>query len=122
MHESTGPSSYEKNTKEQYEALGRFVEAFEAMVNEVRESTIALIERDRKHGRLIEIALHHHVLTAKPLYEIFRAVVIPLLVTRRHCYVNNEHHFLQFLQTTIFLHATIPLRVFRLLPCRIVNA
>jgi hypothetical protein len=79
MHESTGPSSYKKNTKEQYEALGRFVEAFEAMVNEVRESTIALIERDRKHGRLIEIALHHHVLTAKPLYEIFRAVVMEIV-------------------------------------------
>lgn len=33
----TNEASYQKNTKEQYEMLGRFVEAFELMVNEVRE-------------------------------------------------------------------------------------
>jgi hypothetical protein len=79
MPDTEKPKPYEENTKEQYEALGRFVEAFEAMVNEVRESTIALIERDGKHRRLIEIVLHHQVLTAKPLYEIFRAVVVEVV-------------------------------------------
>ena len=79
MPDTEKPKTYEKNTKEQHEALGRFVEAFEAMVNEVRESTIALIERDGKHCRLIEIVLHHQVLTAKPLYEIFRAVVVEVV-------------------------------------------
>lgn len=29
----TNAEAYKKNTKEQYEALGRFIEAFEAMVN-----------------------------------------------------------------------------------------
>ena len=79
MPDTEKPKTYEENTKEQYEALGRFVEAFEAMVNEVRESTIALIERDGKHRRQIEIVLHHQVLTAKPLYEIFRAVVVEVV-------------------------------------------
>jgi len=31
----TNNEAYKKNTKEQYEALGRFVEKFELMVNEV---------------------------------------------------------------------------------------
>jgi outer membrane protein assembly factor BamD (BamD/ComL family) len=53
------PRDYEKNTSAQYEALGRFVEAFEAMVNEARENAIQLIERDPHHGRLVAIALHH---------------------------------------------------------------
>jgi hypothetical protein len=33
-------SAYEKNTSAQYEALGRFVENFEMMVNDVREICI----------------------------------------------------------------------------------
>jgi hypothetical protein len=70
---------YQKNTKEQYESLGRFVEAFEAMVNEVRESIITLLERDYRRRRLIEIVLHNQVFSAKPLYEVFRAVVIEIV-------------------------------------------
>jgi hypothetical protein len=34
--------AYEKNKKEKYESLGRFVEAFEAMVDKVRETAIDL--------------------------------------------------------------------------------
>src|ERR1700730_4099177 len=94
MPDTEKPKTYEKNTKEQYEALGRFVEAFEAMVNEVRESTIALIERDGKHRRLIEIVLHHQVLTAKPLYEIFRAVD-PGTTLRRELERAAQTRFLQ---------------------------
>jgi hypothetical protein len=69
----------EANAKAQYEALGRFVEAFEAMVAEARESAIALIERDPHHGRLVAIALHHSSITAKSVYEIFRAVVAEII-------------------------------------------
>jgi hypothetical protein len=38
--QSATEEKLEKNTTEQYAALGRFVEAFEAMVNEVREICI----------------------------------------------------------------------------------
>ena len=34
--------AYQKNTKEQYEMLGRFVAAFEHMVNNVRQYTISI--------------------------------------------------------------------------------
>jgi hypothetical protein len=76
---ATEPAPYEKNTKEQYEALGRFVEAFEAMVNKVRNACIDLLAPDRRRQHLVEVALHHHALAAKPLCDIFRAVIIELI-------------------------------------------
>jgi hypothetical protein len=60
----TNPEELIKNTTEQYAALGRFVEAFELMVHEVREICIERIcagiggsERER----LIEIPFHNQV-------------------------------------------------------------
>jgi hypothetical protein len=70
---------HERDKKEQYEVLGRFVEAFEAMVDEVRETAINLLERDQRHRRLIEIVIHHQVFSAKPLYEIFRGVIVAII-------------------------------------------
>jgi hypothetical protein len=85
----TNESNYEKNTKEQYEALGRFVEAFELMVNEVREVCIERIctgvgSSEREH--LVEISFHHQAMTAKPLYDIMRAIIAELVnkPTSRH--------------------------------------
>jgi hypothetical protein len=68
-----------RNTKEQYEMLGRFVEAFEMMVSEVRESIIGFFEHDRRGGVLAEIALHHSALSAKPLFDIFRAMIVEMV-------------------------------------------
>lgn len=79
MPTGSDDDAYKKNTSEQYESLGRFVEAFERMVHEVRESSIALIERDGRHTRLVEVALHHQSLTAKPLLDIFRALVMEIV-------------------------------------------
>jgi hypothetical protein len=63
--------AYTRNVKEQYEALGRFIEAFELMVNGVREGCIALLGGHRHHN---EIIFHHKVMTAQPLFEIYRAI------------------------------------------------
>jgi hypothetical protein len=71
--------NYERNTKEQYERLGRFVEMFEAVVQEARDACIDLLGRDRQQKRLIEIAFHHQVLTAKPIFEIMRAIIIEIV-------------------------------------------
>jgi hypothetical protein len=67
------------HSRDQYEALGRFVEAFEAMVAETRETCINLLARSGRHRDLIEIAFHHNVLTAKPVYEIMRAIIAELV-------------------------------------------
>jgi hypothetical protein len=72
----TDDGAYKKNTSEQYEALGRFVEAFEAIVNELRESCIYLLVSDDPRGRLADVAFHHPALSAKPLWDIFRALVV----------------------------------------------
>jgi hypothetical protein len=70
---------YAKNTKDQYEALGRFIEAFEMMVNEVREVSIEIVSRDGKHYELVQVPFHHGALTAKPLYEIMRALIAEVI-------------------------------------------
>jgi hypothetical protein len=79
MSESEKRKSYEQNTKEQNEQLGRFVEMFEAVVQTTRDACIDLLGRDRQQKRLIEIAFHHHVLTAKPIFEIMRAIIIEIV-------------------------------------------
>jgi hypothetical protein len=70
--------AYNKNTKDQYEALGRFVVAFEGMVNEARSCCINLLESG-EISQLVVVPLHHPALTAKPLFEIFRALIIDYL-------------------------------------------
>jgi hypothetical protein len=67
---------YETNIREQYERLGRFVESFEAMVNAVRTRCIYLLGDDGPQQRLHLIIFHHQSLTAKPLFELFRAMTI----------------------------------------------
>jgi hypothetical protein len=66
---------YEKNTKEQYEALGRFVEAFEQMVHEARTCCLDLLQfgLSRQQKKLVEIPLYYHTLGAKAVFDIFRA-------------------------------------------------
>jgi hypothetical protein len=71
--------AYNKNTAEQYEALGRFVVAFEAMVDEARQCSVALLTTDAPVSRLNDIAFHHPALTTKPLFEILRAIIIEYL-------------------------------------------
>jgi len=77
----TNDEGYAKNTKEQYEALGRFVEAFELMVNEVREICIERVCASVGSERqlLVEISFHHQVMTAKPLLDIMRAIIAEIV-------------------------------------------
>jgi hypothetical protein len=70
--------AYEKNIKEQFETLGRFVEAFENMVDEVRSSCMLLMGPNPFDDRLPLIAFHHGAMTAKPLFDIMRAMIAQL--------------------------------------------
>ena len=69
----------EKNIREQYEALGRFVEAFEQMVHEARSACEFLLDPKLERQSVVSTALHHSIMTAKPLFEIMRAVVAETL-------------------------------------------
>jgi hypothetical protein len=75
----TVPEAYEKNTKEQYEMLGRFVEAFELMIYEIREIILTISARDSGNIVLFQTALYHSALTAKPLFDILRAIIAEVL-------------------------------------------
>jgi hypothetical protein len=72
-------TTYETNVKEQYEALGRFIEAFEGMVHEARETCIDILSRDGKHILLVQVTLHHQNLAAKAVFEICRGLIAEVL-------------------------------------------
>jgi hypothetical protein len=67
---------YEAATKAQYEALGRFVQAFELMVFAIRSSIEHRLGLESKNMVFFtRMLFHHSALTAQPLWEMFRAVV-----------------------------------------------
>ncbi len=68
-------TAYDKNTREQYETLGRFVEAFEMLVNEVRFVCTAIMGPNPFSSAIPQIVFHHGAMTAKPLFEIMRAMI-----------------------------------------------
>jgi hypothetical protein len=68
--------AYNKNTEKQYEALGRFVVAFEGMVDEARGCALNLLKHNSPNSALLDIAFHNPALTAKPTFDIFRAIVV----------------------------------------------
>lgn len=77
-------SVYDKNTKEQYEALGRFVVSFEGMVNQVRELCVYLLAYQKglifnapysPRQKFVSVAMNHQSMTAKPLFEILRCLI-----------------------------------------------
>jgi hypothetical protein len=75
-----------KNTNEQYECLGRFVEAFEDMVDWMRIASMDLLShlsdnptQSETHRILLHIVFYHQALSAKPLLELMRAMVAEVL-------------------------------------------
>jgi hypothetical protein len=74
MAEEARKEKYDRQTKEQFEELGRFVQQFEAMVDAVRRTCLQLTTTSVKHHRLMNIILHHSSMTAWPLFEIARAL------------------------------------------------
>jgi hypothetical protein len=73
----------QENINAQLMALGRFIEAFELMVDEVSDYCVMLICRSlastTENHPLVEIAFHHQVMTAKPLYDIMRAIIAEII-------------------------------------------
>jgi hypothetical protein len=68
--------AHKTNTTAQYEALGRFVEAFELMVDETRRVSIKIIKRDDQHEKLVEVIFHADSMTARPLFDIMKALIV----------------------------------------------
>lgn len=77
---------HEINQKEQFEALGRFVQSFEDMVDQARticmdifSSLSGSLTHESLHRILLHIIFHHQSITAKPIFEIMRAMIGQIL-------------------------------------------
>ena len=71
---------YNRQTGEQFETLGRYVQAFEQMIAAVRFVLLQLTTRGAgpagvKHQGLLNIVFHHQAMTAQPLFDILRAII-----------------------------------------------
>jgi hypothetical protein len=69
------PEDEEQQVAASFEALGRFVQAFEDMVNEARNACLMILSEPKpKWQALVNIALHHRVMTAQPLMDIMQGI------------------------------------------------
>src|SRR5262245_28243863 len=59
---------------EKFAALGRFVQEFELMVAEVRDSCQDLVSEVPSKRVLLNLVFHHRVFTAQPLFDVMRAL------------------------------------------------
>ena len=78
--EETRDQRYDRQTKEQFELLGRFVQAFELMVFEVRRGCIHLTTSGVDHQSLMNRVFHHSALSAQPLFDILSALITAIVV------------------------------------------
>lgn len=65
----------DKEIKDSFALIGRFVQEFELMVNAARAGCICLISSGVMQQRLVSIAFQHQSMTAQPLFDIWRAIV-----------------------------------------------
>jgi hypothetical protein len=80
VSEETRQQRYDRQTRESFEELGRFVQSFEAMVDAARTGSLMIATNSIPQLRkVISIVFHHQALSAKPLMEIFRAIVMEFL-------------------------------------------
>jgi len=72
---------WQRQTKAQYEALGRFVAAFESLVDKIRSAITYAVGVGGHLASRISIITHHDVMSAKPLFDVLRATVMHRLRT-----------------------------------------
>lgn len=63
-----------RQTKQQFEELGRFIQAFEMMVFQVRFACAQILPRTVWQQRLLNLILYHEALTARVSFDIMRAM------------------------------------------------
>ena len=66
--------SREAIKKRQFEELGRYVQAFEGVVSQIRFTMATLLPASPWQQRLLNVILHHKALSAKPLFEMMQAM------------------------------------------------
>lgn len=90
MTEETRNEKYKRQTAENFESLGRFVQEFENLVSRIRRTCLFLMMPTNGGNQLlINIVLHHHALTAQPLFECMRALYGQKLEDTPNCPVDE---------------------------------
>lgn len=74
MTEEADRQAYQEASDKQFRALGVFVQEFELIIEWIRIACMFILSRDGQQQQLVDIVLHHSSLTAKPLFEIMRAL------------------------------------------------
>lgn len=72
MADETRSEKYDRQTKEQFEALGRFVQAYEMMIDHVRSVAKFCVQNPQNSG-MVSLIFNHSCMTAKPLWELCHA-------------------------------------------------
>jgi hypothetical protein len=75
----TREARYNRQTTENFAAIGRFVQAFELMVHATRTGSLLLVAKDHSQQALLNRILHHSALSAMPLFEIWRSLVTAIV-------------------------------------------
>src|SRR5262249_8373774 len=82
MSESNKETREERRKRQADEihaALGRYVEAFEQLVDTIRSMCIILTSHTVKHQRLMQIVFYYETMTARPLFTLYRAFIGEML-------------------------------------------
>lgn len=79
-NQETRDQRYDRQTRWQFEALGRFVQAFELMIDAIRTNCVLLASGTPKQQRLINIAFHHTSMGADALFAIMRAMFAEIVI------------------------------------------
>jgi hypothetical protein len=79
MSEETKENRRERQAQENWAMIGRYIQHFELMVDAARSGCLMIMCGDLHHQRLVNIALNHQSMTARPLFDILRSLVYEML-------------------------------------------
>lgn len=73
--EENREEKFDRQSKQSFEYLGRFVQHFEQMVHAIRGGCLFFLSKNAAQQRLVNIVLHHHVMSANALWDIYRGLI-----------------------------------------------
>lgn len=95
----------ERQRKENFEALGRYIQSFEYMVTEARLGIMQTTTDRLDTIEFLDVILSHHVFSAQPLFEVFRATA-DMYVARWKAVNTQDRDFVRVILKDIHKRAT----------------
>lgn len=79
MSEETVDERRARQSAAQFEALGRFVQSFERMVQAARGGCQWVTQGSMLQAKLMVLVWNHQMMTAKPLFDLYRAMLTAIV-------------------------------------------